>query len=226
VRDGRRARSKGDETRERIFRTALARFRRNGLEKTTMREIAAASNVALGAAYYYFPSKEAIVLAYYDEVQRKCDARARAAFAETEDPAERLRAAIQTKLDVLAKDRRLLSALFRSIAEPGSPLSVFGPETRRVREDSIALFDEALATSPAAAALDAATRRVLVLALWSMHMGTLLYFIHDRSRGQAKTRALADRSVAFVASLLPLAPTVGATAGIELAKMLRDAELL
>jgi AcrR family transcriptional regulator len=59
----------GENTRELILRTALELFRRYGFEVTTMRDIACAAKVATGAAYYYFPSKEAIVSAYYDQVQ-------------------------------------------------------------------------------------------------------------------------------------------------------------
>ncbi len=54
-----------------ILQAALELFRERGFEVTTMRNIAQAAKVATGAAYYYFPSKEAIVLAYYDQVQRR-----------------------------------------------------------------------------------------------------------------------------------------------------------
>src|SRR4051812_16540464 len=50
--------TKGDLTRERIFTVALNLFREKGFEGTTMREVAAAANMSLGAAYYYFASKE------------------------------------------------------------------------------------------------------------------------------------------------------------------------
>ena len=53
-----------------ILQTALELFRRRGFEATTMRDIARSAKVATGAAYYYFPSKEAIVAAYHDLVQR------------------------------------------------------------------------------------------------------------------------------------------------------------
>src|ERR1700681_1858594 len=64
------ARAVGEQTRTLILNAALERFRKGGFEVTTMRDIARAAKVATGAAYYYFPSKEAIVAAYYDQVQR------------------------------------------------------------------------------------------------------------------------------------------------------------
>ena len=217
---------RGQATRRRILEAALGLFRKRGLEATTMREIADAAGVALGGAYYYFDSKDAIVLAYYDRTQRLCTERAREAFASTNDVRERLGAAIHTKLDVLARDRRLLSALFRSLADPSEPLSVFAPKTRDVREESILVFDEALATSPAAAALDAQARRLLALALWSMHMGVMLYFIHDPSPKQEKTRKLVDRTLDLVCGLLPMAPELAPIVGIQVASVLSEAGLL
>src|SRR5262249_34108578 len=50
----------------RILRAAVACFARQGYYGTTMEEIAAEAGIAKGAAYVYFPSKEAIFLALYD----------------------------------------------------------------------------------------------------------------------------------------------------------------
>jgi AcrR family transcriptional regulator len=217
---------RGEATRERILEAALTLFRKRGLEATTMREIADAAGVALGGAYYYFDSKDAIVLAYYDRTQRLCTARAREAFESTTDVRERLGAAIHTKLDVLARDRRLLSALFRSLADPSEPLSIFATKTRGVREESIIVFDEAIAPSPFATALDAQARRVLALALWSMHMGVMLYFIHDRSPKQEKTRRLVDRTLDLVCGMLPMAPDLAPVIGVQVASVLSEAGIL
>src|SRR3989442_1605138 len=56
---------KAEETRERILDAALKLFRERGFDQTTMRDIAAAAGVATGAAYYYFRSKEELVMAFY-----------------------------------------------------------------------------------------------------------------------------------------------------------------
>src|SRR6516162_8838518 len=80
---------RAEDTRRRIYESALKLFRQKGFEPTTVRDIAAEAGVALGAAYYYFSSKEAIVLAFYQELQapnRKfCDALFRHA-PDTHDP--------------------------------------------------------------------------------------------------------------------------------------------
>ena len=60
---------KSEETRARILEAALAVFRERGFSNATMREIAAQAQVASGAAYYYFDSKDAIVMAFYERSQ-------------------------------------------------------------------------------------------------------------------------------------------------------------
>ena len=62
---------KSEATRARILECALAIFRERGFENSTMREIAKAAGVAVGAAYYYFDSKNAIVMAFYQRAQEE-----------------------------------------------------------------------------------------------------------------------------------------------------------
>jgi AcrR family transcriptional regulator len=190
------------ETRDRVLVEALKLFRRRGFDKTTMRDVALAAGLSLGAAYYYFASKEAIVLAYYDERQREHARLARAQMAEASTLRGRLGAVFHTKVDVLVRDRKLLGALFRGVADPGDPTSPFGAATRQVREDSLALFAEAIAKEP----LDEETKELATAALWTLHLGHLLYFLHDASAKQVKTRRLVDRSLDLVAEVLPLGP--------------------
>src|SRR6516164_6070244 len=116
-------RASSEETRRQILDTDLSLFRDRGFEQTTIRDIAAKAGLSLGAAYYYFHSKEAIVAAYYHYVQNEHLTRARAAFAQSDELGDRLRAALHTKIDIMEHDRRLLRALFRYGGDPDHPLS-------------------------------------------------------------------------------------------------------
>ena len=209
---------KSEKTREKILETALALFRRQGFDGTTMRDVAKQAHVALGAAYYYFPSKEALVMAYYERIQDEHLERARAAFAGCKSFRDRLRAAMHTKLDLVAKDRRLLGAVFRTVGDPENPLSTFGAATAPIRQASVAVFAEALGAEP----LPPDLRAMAPVALWALHLGVLLFFVHDRSRGQTTTRKLVDGMVDMIADLmgllrLPGLEPVGAQIGALLA---------
>lgn len=211
---------KSEATREKILEAALRLFRKRGFERTTMRDVAKAAGVALGAAYYYFPSKDALVLAYYDGTQSAHTALARAGMKRATSLEGRLRAVLHTKIDTIARDRKLLSALFRSIGDPSSDLSIFANKTKRVRDESIALFREALAPED----LPSELKTTLTLAFWSLSMGLVLFFIHDESPGQKKTRTLIDRSVDLFAPLLPMAPMF-APIGSSVLEVLREVGL-
>ena len=194
-------RAASEETRRHLLETSLALFREKGFEATTIRDIARASDLSLGAAYYYFKSKEAIVAAYYDFVQQEHLERARAAYAAEGALRDRLRAALHTKIDIMKADRRLLRALFRFGGDPGHPLSWFGPATREQRQMSIAVFAEALEGERFPEDL----REAAPALLWTLHMGVLLYFLYDESPGQRRTRRLIDAAVDFVVDAKRLA---------------------
>jgi AcrR family transcriptional regulator len=199
---------KGVATREKLFETSLDLFRTRGFERTTMRDVAAAADMSLGAAYHYFDSKDAIVAEYYDEIQRLHAERVRAGIAQTPALADRLKLALHAKLDILHADRPLLGALLRYTGEPSHPLSFLGAGTRELQFRSMAVFADALGDAP----MPEDIRALAPLLLWAMHMGMLLFFLYDESPRQRRTRALVDRAVDLfvlalkVAKLPPLRP--------------------
>src|SRR5690349_2624572 len=110
--------SRSEQTRAEILEAALELFRQRGFDAATMRDIAAKAGVALGAAYYYFVSKDAIVQAYYEKVQEEHTARLRATDFASRSLKDRLAAVFHSKLDILQNDRKLLGAIFRYSGEP------------------------------------------------------------------------------------------------------------
>src|SRR5882757_8593302 len=91
--------SKGEETRSRILAGALRLFRERGFDETTMRDIAREAGVAIGAAYYYFDSKEALVMAFYGEASQTMHEQIEAALGRKIDLKARLRAVIDVKFE-------------------------------------------------------------------------------------------------------------------------------
>jgi len=178
----------GEKTKELILATALDLFRRSGFEPTTMRDIARAADVATGAAYYYFPSKEAIVSAYYDQVQRIHSEKAREEWKGKSGLRERVGVAFHSKLEILKDDRRFLGALFRYSGDPQHPLSVFGKGTQMQRAQSTAIFREAIAGT----GISEEMQKLLPAALWLVHLGMILFFLYDETNGQQKTHRLVD----------------------------------
>src|SRR6185437_2556763 len=109
------------ETGEKIFQAALELFRIEGFENATMRDIAQSAGVATGAAYYYYRSKEAIVLEFYRRASEEMRPKIEQAIASGGKFEARLHNLIGVKLDHFTSHRGVLRALLRSGADPSHP---------------------------------------------------------------------------------------------------------
>jgi AcrR family transcriptional regulator len=185
--------AKAEQTRSGIVDAAMTLFRAGGYDATTMRAIAAEAGVSLGSAYYYFSGKEELVQAFYDQIQVEHAAAAEQALDRPE-LAERLRGVMESFLDV-AEPFHDGGQFFRNAADPRSPLSPFSAESAPAREASTALFTRCVEGSDLK--LAPALREELPELLWLLHMGVVLFWVHDDSPGQRRTRTL-------VAGLVPL----------------------
>jgi AcrR family transcriptional regulator len=186
---------KSEETRTRILDSALEIFRERGFERATMREIATASDVAIGAAYYYFESKEAIVMAFYERSQSEMLPLIEAQMGKSKHLDSLLQAIISTKFEVFAPNRKLLGAL-SAHADPEHPLSPFSKETAAIREQDIAFFEKAVAT--AGVKLPSNLTPYLPRLLWMYQMGLILFWVYDRSAGQKRTMVLYEKTLKMV----------------------------
>ena len=197
-----RSTPKAEETRRRILAAALDLFQERGFAETTMREIALRAEVATGAAYYYFPSKEAIVMAFYRETSLEFDTSLRTPLAGVRDLGGRIRMLVERKLEQFGPYREFFGALFRSAGDPASPLSPFSEETREIREQSIAHFRLALEGSDVKLPPDLAP--YLPYLLWLYQMGVIMFWIYDRSARQTRTRLLLEKSSDLIAKAIKL----------------------
>src|SRR5262249_15709222 len=125
---------RAEDTRRRIYEAALKLFREQGFEQTTMRDIAAKAGVALGAAYYYFSSKEAIVLAFYQEMQESSHDSILEALGGKKKLKDSPRLPRERRLNLLDPNPKSCAALFRHAPDTSAPLSPFSTETRPIRE--------------------------------------------------------------------------------------------
>src|SRR5579864_2104051 len=104
---------KAEETGLRILEAALELFRKEGFESATMRDIAQTAGVATGAAYYYYPSKDAIVLDFYQRACTEMQPKIEAALQGVRGLEDRLCALIRVKLIHFASNRGVLRALLK-----------------------------------------------------------------------------------------------------------------
>jgi AcrR family transcriptional regulator len=190
--------SKAEATGTRILEAALELFREEGFDQTTMRRIAEKAQMATGAAYYYYVSKDAIVLDFY---QRACDEmqeELEEALGTANGFEAGLCALIRVKTHHFAPNRAVLRALLRNGADPSYPLSPFSAETKGIRDIDVSWFRRLIEDSGPRMPKDLMPH--LPAVLWFFQMGLIYFWVTDDSPGQARTE-----------KLLPLACKIAAT---------------
>ena len=191
---------KAEETGQKILEAALTLFREEGFDKATMRDIAAKAGVATGAAYYYYPSKDAIVMEFYQRSFAEMQPKIEAAIARARGLEARLRELIRVKLVHFTPNRGVLRALLRNGADPAYPLSPFSPETAEIREIDIAWFRSILVDCGVRIPGDLESH--LPGVLWLFQMGVIFFWVIDDSPNQARTTRLLEFATRSVAALI------------------------
>lgn len=193
---------KAEETGLRILESALALFRQQGFDSATMRDVAEAAGVATGAAYYYYPSKDAIVMDFYRRSSDEMQPNIEMALEHTRGLEARLRQLIRVKFDHFAPNRGVLRALLRNGADPKHPLSPFSSQTEEIRNIDIAWFRHILKDCGMRIPSDLAPH--LPGVLWFFQMGLILFWVIDESPRQARTARLLEVASKVVVTLIRL----------------------
>jgi AcrR family transcriptional regulator len=188
--------AQGAAARGRLYATALQLIAVRGYGATTLREIAREADVSVGLLYRYFPSKQAIVLALYDDLST--DFAREAAILPDGRWRDRFLAALRTSLRVLAPHQSALRALTPVLV--GDPdEGIFSAETAFSRLRVQQVFESVVtgASDAPKAPLNDALGRLLYL----VHLAVLLWWLLDKSPRQRATTAL----VTCIEQLLPSA---------------------
>jgi AcrR family transcriptional regulator len=167
-----------------------------GYEATTLREIAKDAGVSVGLLYRYFPSKQAVIIALYDELSQQFARQA--AGMKPGRWRDRFLFALETSLRVLQPHRTTLRGLIPIlVGDPDDGVFAASTAFSRVRVQQV--FEDAVtgSTDQPKAPLAAALGRLLYL----VHLAVLLWWLLDKTPRQRATEAL----VGLTKQLLPSA---------------------
>lgn len=210
-------------TREKILQSAFELFQERGYEETTMRDIASRARVALGGAYYYFKSKEDLVLHFYRQTQTEMVSRCESILNGSADFKERLRGVLELQFEILGPQRNILDVLLKNALSPQSTISPFSPQTGEIRNMNLELFRRVVEDCRPAPPQDLKAR--LPYLLWLMQMGLILVWLHDKSRGARQTLRITALSVELVKNYLKFhALLPGKKIRLPLLKLLTELE--
>ena len=199
VKAGRRGRPRGATpqgmaARDRLYAIAVQMIAARGYEATTLREIAREADVSVGLLYRYFPNKQAVVLALYDELSAAYEREA--AGMRPGKWRDRFIFALTTSLSVLEPHQLALRALTPVlVGDPDEGIFSEGTAFSRMRVQRV--FEDAVtgASDAPSAPLAAGLGRLLYL----VHLGVLLFWLLDKSPGRRATASL----IALTKGLLP-----------------------
>jgi len=209
-----RTQERSQKTRQEIFENALELFREKGFEATTMRDIAERSEMAVGASYYYFKSKDELVTTYYLELEDASEVEAARLIQASKSLRERIQGVVIFKIQQLQKDRRLVQVLARVAGDPRSPLSPFAIESRDIRDRAIAMIESLIDGSDVKVGEE--LRPSLAKLLWLYYLGMIFLWAHDRSAERTRTKTVLGHSLTLIEkvlwlSTLPLTGTINRT---------------
>jgi AcrR family transcriptional regulator len=94
-----------EATRAALLETATAMFAERGFARTSLDDIAVATQVTRGAVYHHFESKQAVFEAVFDALEQDMSARVTAAAAGQPDAWQAGMAALDAFLDLCCEDR-------------------------------------------------------------------------------------------------------------------------
>ncbi|MGH9147072.1 MAG: TetR/AcrR family transcriptional regulator [Vicinamibacterales bacterium] len=167
-----------------------------GYEATTLRDIAKKAGVSVGLLYRYFPSKQAVVIALYDELSSEY-----ARQAADMPPGrwrDRFLFALKASLHVLEPHQLALRALTPvMVGDPDEGIFSASTAFSRLRVQHV--FEQSVigSSDPPKQPLAEALGRLLYL----VHLAVLLWWLLDKSSNQRATAAL----VSLTQQLLPSA---------------------
>lgn len=98
------------EIREKLFQAALSLIMRHGLQRTTVSDITEAADVGKGTFFNYFPTKEHVVVEFYERHRERLEERIRAVRQGQESAIE----ALETIMESLSEESAKSPALVRS----------------------------------------------------------------------------------------------------------------
>jgi AcrR family transcriptional regulator len=188
--------AQGAAARDRLYGIAMRLISDRGYEATTLRDIAKEADVSVGLLYRYFPGKQAIVIALYDQLS--AEYARQAADMPSGKWRDRFIFALETSLHVLEPHRVALRALTPVlVGDPEEGIFSASSAFSRLRVQGV--FEDAVAGSVDAPKQPLA--EALGRLLYLIHLAVLLWWLLDKSAKQRATAAL----VSITQQLLPSA---------------------
>lgn len=189
------------QNRKKIIRAAVDAVTEKGIKPATMREIAQRAGLGDATIYNYFPSKDAILYAYYEEQLDAGVERLRSISGFNEfSLQEQLQAFFETQLELFLPDREFVDASFRAIT---FSLTHDYQYIKPIRSRFFGIISDLFGAAVEAGEIpDQVFLELTCQFFWDFHVGVIFYWLRDRSYQFENTTVLLDKSLDLAVTLI------------------------
>lgn len=189
------------ETRLALIDAAVEQVIEKGLKGATMRAIARQAGVGDATIYNYFPTKESLLFAYYEEriLEATETVRARKGYGEYRLQ-ERVQTLFEELLERMLPDREFVQVTAKPVFFSMAPNH---GELKPAQEPFFEYVGEAIDIAVHSGEIEEQVFRDMIVRLyWDHFLGIVFYWLGDRSEMFADTSILADKTLGLGAAAL------------------------
>lgn len=193
---------KSNETKEKVFGSALSLFKKKGFEETTMRDIAKEANIALGTTYYYFSSKDDIVSRFYEIRTEEILEHVYKDLDKNRRFEDRYTMYVNQLIQSFEPYKPIVRVLVRNGVDPGNINSPFNQATQEIRSKSIKLIKECIEGSTLK--YDVSVKDHLAIFYWFLLLSIFFFWSFDNSKNNSRTQLLFNTTLKLSLVLIKL----------------------
>jgi len=194
-----RRETKKEATQKKILGVSLQLFQKQGFARTTMRDIARKSGIALGTTYNYFPTKEHLAGFFFERALDEVMERYRREEPKDAALEEKIFLLISLELDQIAPYEEFLNLIVTHAVVPTSRFHPFSADSLRLKKRYLDFVAGILEESRKKGELvSPGFDSMLLSAFWVFHLGILMFWMNDASRKKEETFILLDKSLRFI----------------------------
>ncbi len=189
------------QNRKAIIRAAADLVSENGFRSATMRGIAKAAGMGEATIYNYFPTKEAIIFAFYEDHLQDCiEALKQVESFNTYSLQEQLQALFSSSLDLYLGDREFVQHTFRMVLLSSSR---DWTRVKPIRDAFLAAVNDMLTAAAEVGEIpDQVFQELMGQFFMDAYIAAVLYWLADTSEGFADTTVMVDRGLDLACALL------------------------
>ncbi len=189
------------ENRKKIIRSTVDMMLDSDLKSTTMRAIARKCGIGDATIYNYFPTKESILYAYYEESMNTCIEKLRSIENFNEySLQEQLQTFFETQFELFLPDREFIQKTFRQI------FFSFSQDYKRlmpVKKQFFNCIEDMLSAAVEVGEIpDQVFEDLMYHFFWDYNIGIVLYWNNDTSDGFTDTTVFNDKSIDLIVSVI------------------------